>query len=270
MDKHSLLANHYSEMSNGTASLVLCLNFTTPYLKVAVYGRAAAGTVACFVCIATVVLITVLKSYHLFVHRLTLYLAIAGFWFALLLALQGLPVNLDSDVVSLRPGWETVCVVIGFLAQYTGWVHISVMSWISLYAVNLLKNIRNEMGRKCEIACVVVSAVLPLFISLVPFVHNMYGLAGAWCWIKVNRGQSCNETSIGVGYQIGLFYAPVILLAILSLSVSSVTFGSFLKNACARHLPVNRQLQGELVKGALALLIYPMAYLLFGTGSTTW
>ena len=85
-------------MLNRTASTALCLNFTTPYLKVAVYGRAAAGTVACFVCIATVMLIAVLKSYHLFVHRLTLYLTIAGFWFALLLALQGLPVNLDGNL----------------------------------------------------------------------------------------------------------------------------------------------------------------------------
>ena len=116
------------------------------------------------------------------------------------------------------------------------------------------------MGWKSEMMGIVVSVVLPLLISLVPFYHNMYGLAGAWCWIKVNRGQNCNETSIGVGYQIGLFYAPVVLLAILSLSVSSVTFFSFLKSTRARHLAVNRQLQMILVKGALALLIYPVVY----------
>jgi len=63
-----------------------------------------------------------------------------------------------------------------------------------------------------------------------------------------------------VGYQIGLFYAPVVLLAVLSLSVSSVTFLSFLKSTRTRHLAVNRQLQMILVKGALALLIYPVVY----------
>ena len=157
---------------NGTPSTALCLNFTAPYLKTAVYGRAAAGTLSCVVCIVTVTLIVVLRSYHRFVHRLSLYLAIAGFFYALLLALQGLPVNLDSDVVSLRPGWENTCVAIGFLAQYTGWGHIVVMTWISLYALNLLKYQRNAMGWKSEIVCIVVSVVLPLLISVVPFYHN--------------------------------------------------------------------------------------------------
>jgi len=251
-------------MSNGTPSSLLCLNFTAPYLKAAVYGRAAAGTLSCVVCIATVTLIVVLKSYHRFVHRLSLYMAIAGFFFALVMALQGLPVNLDSDVVSLRPGWKSICIIIGFLAQYTGWVQIVLIAWVSPYAFDLSKHNGSGLVRNSEMACIVVCAALPLFISLFPFIDGMYGLVGAWCWIKATRDHSCHESSTGVGFQIGLFYAPVMLLVLLNLCMIVVVLFSFCTMFMPNHQSKrNRRLwdnSKEQHKRAIVLLIYPAFY----------
>ena len=262
------------------SSTALCLNFTTPYLKAAIYGRAVAGSVSCMVCVSTVILIVALGAWNKFVHRLTVYLAIAGFFYSLLLALQGMPVDLDSDVVSLRPGWERICVAIGFLAQYTGWVQLTVMSWISVYLALLWKYQENVMGTKSEIGGIVTAIFLPLLFSFEPFIHDMYGLAGAWCWIKVNKDHSCNETSIGVSYQIGLFYAPVFLFAVMSLFVIVGVLFAFCKNARrnAQHLvedaqnilnnaqnllenPQFRRQYEVLIRGALPLLIYPAVHI---------
>ena len=255
------------------SSAALCLNFTTPYLKAAIYGRAVAGSVACIVCVSTVILIVVLRAWSKFVHRLTVYLATAGFFYSLLLALQGMPVDLDSDVVSLRPGWEKTCVAIGFLAQYTGWVQLTIMSWISVYLALMWKYHKNVMDTKSEIGGIVTAIFLPLLFSFEPFIHNMYGLAGAWCWIKVNKDHSCNETSIGVSYQIGLFYAPVFLFAVTSLFVMVGVLFVFCKNAKlkaqnvlnnAQNLLENPQFHCKyevLIRGALPLLIYPAVHI---------
>ena len=263
------------------SSAALCLNFTTPYLKAAIYGRAVAGSVACIVCVSTVILIVVLRAWSKFVHRLTVYLATAGFFYSLLLALQGMPVDLDSDVVSLRPGWEKTCVAIGFLAQYTGWVQLTIMSWISVYLALLWKYHKNVMDTKSEIGGIVTAIFLPLLFSFEPFIHNMYGLAGAWCWIKVNKDHSCNETSIRVSYQIGLFYAPVFLFAVTSLFVMVGVLFVFCKNAKqkaqllvedaqnvlnnAQNLLENPQFRRKyevLIRGALPLLIYPAVHII--------
>ena len=232
-----------------------------------------AGSVACIVCVSTVILIVVLRAWSKFVHRLTVYLATAGFFYSLLLALQGMPVDLDSDVVSLRPGWEKTCVAIGFLAQYTGWVQLTIMSWISVYLALMWKYHKNVMDTKSEIGGIVTAIFLPLLFSFEPFIHNMYGLAGAWCWIKVNKDHSCNETSIGVSYQIGLFYASVFLFAVTSLFVMVGVLFVFCKNAKlkaqnvlnnAQNLLENPQFRRKyevLIRGALPLLIYPAVHI---------
>ena len=45
--------------------------------------------------------------------------------------------------------------------------------------------------------------------------QNVYGPAGAWCWIKVG-GDNCTTDS-GLPYQIGLYYGPFLLLSALSI-----------------------------------------------------
>ena len=97
-------------------------------------------------------------------------------------------------------------------------------------------------------------------------------MAGAWCWIKVNKDHSCNETSIGVSYQIGLFYAPVFLFAVTSLFVMVGVLFVFCKNArqevqllVEEAQNVFRQKYEEVIRGALPLLIFPAVHIVIHT-----
>ena len=130
----------------------------------------------------TIALVLVTKSYHVFVHRLTAYLAVPVclLTFAFLLPIGA--IRVDGESVTYV---STLCTIAGFLVQYIVWVETAVSCWINVY-VFVLAMFGVQMNKqKHEVAGVVLSIFLPLLLSWEPIVQNLYGPAGAWCWIKV-------------------------------------------------------------------------------------
>jgi len=61
--------------------------------------------------------------------------------------------------------------------------------------------------------------VLPflLCIFLIPFIHNNYGVAGVWCFIReVNDDCTSNRDGIIEILNFALFYSPIVVSLILS------------------------------------------------------
>ena len=162
----------------------------------------------------TIALVLVTKSYRVFIHRLTAYLAVPVCLFSLALLLHmGAAIRVGADWVTYV---KHFCTANGFFLQYISWVETVVACWINAY-VTLLAMLRVKINkRKHEVAGIVLSIFLPLILSWEPLVHNVYGPAGAWCWIKVG-GDNCTTDS-GLWYQIGLYYGPLIFLSALNIA----------------------------------------------------
>ncbi|XP_071798279.1 cyclic AMP receptor-like protein A isoform X1 [Asterias amurensis] len=110
------------------------------------------------------------KKHVVFVQRLILYLTIAAFFdsTAYLMA------NVQPD--------GPLCDFEAFWLSFWDW---AVLLWVTCLTVNLfliaVKMIRTD---RYEIWYHVVCWTTALFVSLLPFIGDNYGPAGAWCWIK--------------------------------------------------------------------------------------
>ena len=172
------------------------------------------AAVACSLAIGMIVFF---KAYKKFVHRLALYLAIAALFNCFAFILNSLPVENRCGIMLVKN--EGFCIATGFLDQYTTWVILLLVCWITLqlFMLGVLK--RKYDSLIYEVAGVVITLVASLVSSIIPFIDfgngTMYGLAGAWCWIRTT-GENCNEFTEGVVEQFVLWYGTVMFFVTLN------------------------------------------------------
>eukprot|EP00731_Ephydatia_muelleri_P017264 Em0010g362a len=233
-----------------------CPNFSyadTNQLNTANIVGSSISFVATF---ATIALVLVTKSYRVFVHRLTAYLAVPGFLFSFALLLHIGAIRVSGDLVTYD---KDFCTATGFFVQYITWVEAVIAFWINVYVFELTFLKVQLTRRRYEVAGIVLSISLPLFLSWEPMVQNVYGPAGAWCWIKVG-GDNCT-TDGGLSYQISLYYGPLLLLSILNIvEVLGVT-----AKLCVGAYRTEGSLQRyhiTAIKEVVPIFIYPAIFFL--------
>ena len=106
-------------MDNATSN---CSFVTVKGEKTVVIMYAVFAAIAFLFQATTIIIIAKTKTYNLFLHRLTLYLTIGGMLRTTAYILQVVAVNIDlpdSHPVTLRKGWERVCVLGAFMIHYS-------------------------------------------------------------------------------------------------------------------------------------------------------
>ncbi|XP_033118237.1 cyclic AMP receptor-like protein A isoform X2 [Anneissia japonica] len=120
-------------------------------------------------CLLMIGVIWLFRKYIFFVQRLILCLSIAALFDSI--ALMG-------DMHPDGP-W---CEFQAWMLSFFDW---AVLLWVCCITFNLYYNvIKMKSSEKFEILYHVISWGFPLFISLLPFIGDHYGPAGAWCWIN--------------------------------------------------------------------------------------
>lgn len=218
---------------------------------------AAAGAVMCLV---TIILIVVLKLYRTFVHRLVLYVMVVGFFQGITTALQVAPVHHNGKEVEVRHGLTGLCVTFAFAVQVTVSQLMMVLTWILVYLFLLVIFRYRVDSKKQEIAGLLITLGLPLIVNLLPFIHSLYGLAGAWCWIRATSSDCQSLITLGIVYQITLFYGPKTLLVLLSFAMFLVVAVILCKQSCKQSGGGQRSPYQQAVRQALPLLLYPVLY----------
>lgn len=129
-------------------------------------------------------------------QRLYMYFLSVGVLQGLCQILGQFPVEVTEDgQVALKSGlgWHTVCILFAYLDIVTTWIINFLMIWIlllmlwyyyrvvhrgcSMQAVNRTSHVREGIG-------VLMSTISALLISCIPFIKDMYGVFGAYCWIR--------------------------------------------------------------------------------------
>ena len=185
-----------------------CFSFSKRDFEAVIGTKTGVAGLAAIACCVVVLLIVFFKAYKRFVHRLTLYLAIAALIYSIIFALQILPVEARCGIVMVRS--EQLCTALGFLVEYAV---LLFMTWITFHLFVL------AVFRKYEVGGVIVCHVSPILFSVVPFINfghgTMYGLAGAWCLIRVT-GEGCQPYEEGLIEQFTLWYGPLMLVVLLN------------------------------------------------------
>ena len=248
------------ETANTSTENQSCFEFSANQLENVIIGKPTLAAISTLACLLAVIVIIALKEYKKFVHRLVLYLMVAGFVHGITIGLEVVPVYHTGTKVAVRKGLNDLCAAIGFITQTTMWMFNMIIIWIVTYLF-LLGVFRYSANKRThEVTGIVVSLVFPLTFNWVPFIENMYGLAGLWCWIKLTKGDCHNDYTIGIIYQFSLFYGPLVVLILLSF-ISCVLIVIMLCRQQTRGSNLQQSsLYHQALKEALPLLIYPFIY----------
>ncbi len=240
-----------------------CYMFSATEIQDITTARIVVSSAAVAMCLVGIIVILALRQYRTFVHRLAIYLMVAALLQGTSTGLEVVPVHHNGTVVEVRHGFHDACVAIGFAGQVTEWQIVMVFSWIIVYLILLAIFKYRANSKRHEIAGLVVSLLVPLTINWLPFIHNMYGLAGPWCWIRTTNKDCRDHIKAGVIYQFTLLYGPQILLIL----VSFVSFLAIVITVCrqvvkqsrdgtySQHSPYHQAL-----KESLPLLVYAIIY----------
>ncbi len=216
-------------------------------------------------CVFAIAVIIALRQYRTFVHRLLLYLLIAACLVAVSAGFDMVPVHHNGRVVEVRHGLNGVCSAVGFFVQVFETQFLMVCIWILVHLILLVVFRYRANTKRHEIAGLVISLGLPLTFNWLPFIHNMYGLAGTWCWIRISNEDCHDYITTGVIYQFTLFLAPqvlVILGSFVSFLVIAAISGKRSLNHSRERLRSQHSPYQQALKESLPLLVYPILYII--------
>ena len=245
--------------STSSSSNDSCQDLTVDEAKQMITPQSAVATVESAACIITILLIVALRAYRKYVHRLSLYLAIVNLALSTSVGLGVITVDTGkagNTTVSVKDGWNDVCIVLAYFVQYSSTACTFVMSWVCLYVFVLAVFNVQLKERSHELGGVLITAfVFPALFSWELFIGQNYGLSSVFCWIKT----SCNSsTDLGVVFLLG-FNGLQALMGILSLLSILVVAAMFCRRAL-NHSSYLQHQHWKALKEVLPLLIYPTLF----------
>ena len=221
------------------------------------------GTTAAFAaigalgCVITIIMVLQSKAYRSYIHRLTLYVAIASFFAAVSTGITVLPVNTSSSPLSLRggSGWNDTCVTFAFFLQYFTFSSTFATLWVSSNVLTLAMCRVSLKQYKCDVAGLLFTFLVPLFVAWIPFIDDTFGLTTVWCWVK-DRCYRGPQHSLG--FQFGATVGPVSASYMASLVMIIIicikfTAGYFGMRGQLRHK------HWKVLKELMPLVIYALA-----------
>ena len=202
--------------------------------------RSSIAMVSMASCLAAIGMWVFFRLHKRFPHRLSLYLLAAALFQSFTLAMNITSLNHDykSDFHS------NLCSGVGFLVEYSSW-GVLLFSTEMVFHLSYLVLIQKELcSLKVELFYTFFPVLFPWLFVWIPFIHDTYGLAGAWCWIK-NQDKQCNSLKVGFTEQFALWYVPYFILTIInSISITVITI-ILCKRTHKRKHQVHEELQED-------------------------
>lgn len=239
-----------------------CSPYDDPaYAKVALASAISALislAASCFV----IFIIILFKKWKFFPQRLILYLAIAALMTSFSTILHR--VDYENQTTSF---YKNFCTFGGFFEQVTSWMLLNAITIITIYLFALAV-FKRETG-KWEVFYIILIFVFPVLISLIPFIRLSYGRAraGAWCWIRTEERENCENFLLGQFFIFFLWFIPlyIILVALIIMYIIiliSLNWGSCTKkkNWGKDKTAETKHLQEVNKRNAISLIAYPILY----------
>ena len=217
------------------------------------------GLSATVVCSTAALLVFIFKLHKYFVHRLALYQVLAAFFYALALTFELVFIaDVDKD-----KEYRWLCESISFFFLYFSWVKLLFTAWVvvHLFCFTIFyKNLQN-----LEALFVIISIVTPLLFTWIPFIDQIYGPAGAWCWIENWEDNCVDHISYqGVTEQFTLWYGPAMICSIVeSIAIIVIVLRLLLCYQPDRDEEMSllsRRRRRKAFKELLPLLAYPILF----------
>ena len=253
-----------------------CHRFSQVEVDIIQTTKLVFASVGAIVSILVILLIVISRSYKRFVFRLVIYFMSVNLFQAFANIVKVIPVHHNGDTVAVREGWESVCAAFGFLDQVALCAINVVILWIILYLLSLTWHIYRAQTRReqpdhdtngrqsnsvsrLELCGLFLTMFLPIAYSWIPFVKNMYGLSGLWCWIKPTQNNCDGDYSLGLTLMFTTQFGPFLCLVLFTF-VSLLVIVFFL---CKGMFEMRGAVRRQYKRGAREMaivLIFPFVY----------
>ena len=222
--------------------------------------------------ILAIIFILVSKRFKKFVHRLTLYLMVAILLVEAMSILDAVPVHHNGTTVAVRKGFEGLCAASGFLYQVVFWMELLVICWIVLYLLGILVFRCNvtAVEWKQEACGLAVVTILPFLFNWIPFVKDMYGISGPYCWIKQSMNSNCKYDDVGLTLMFLLLNGPEFFVGTVVFLSLAVIAAVMCRNVMGQQGTSQPSIHQQGLKEVLPLLLYPVVYLVLWAAVTAF
>ena len=261
-----------SGSANGNAN---CYNFTKVEVEAAYYTKISVASLGILLSFGALLLLCISKNKVIkqFVFRLVFYLMLVNLVEAVFLLLEVIPVELEDGRVFIKPGphWSRACIAFGFFDQVLSWMGFTAIVWIIIYMLwrtfHLSKIKAGEqeenvhmpkVPRKFELIGISTLFIAPLVLNWMPFMQELYGLSGPWCWIKTTHN-NCDTIKFGVALTVVLFFIPALVVVLFSF----ISFTVICSCGCKAALKLNggnRKTANRFIREILLIAFYPLVY----------
>ena len=242
------LASHTSNSCNvtgRTSSIYVIVSLATPSV---------------LACTVALLLAFLLRLYKRFTYRLAMYQVVGSLSWE---SSNVLSFSELSDPYSIF--YHVMCKMVAFLLVFSMLMKLMFTLWLTFHLfcyVVFFKNFKN-----LEWLYITSSALLPLLVSWIPFVHSNYGVAGGWCFIRETK-DNCARNTEGIVEIFALFYGPIVVSLIFSVLAIVIMIVVMVRRAHV-NVELNTQTENEpllrstaktLLKQILPLLSYLAMY----------
>lgn len=219
-------------MSSNQSNSTDCLKFDEKQITVTVAVRAAIGSLAFVGCLLVILSMVWFKIHKKYVYRLMMYFMVANLLQSTAQVLGVIPIDYDYDeeIASVREGWETACAAFGFINEVSMWMSNCMIVWIVFYLQSSVQRITNgyrfriqyyqhvniSQSKGWEMCRLLLVFLLPVALNWIPFIWNMYGISGLFCWIKLAPNDNCSDRHLSTILMFALSYGPLLFLLFYS------------------------------------------------------
>ena len=255
-----------------------CFNFSKEIAEAILDIKVTLSSIDILLSLFAIGLIVRLKFYKKFVYRLVMYLMAVNIMKALCMIINIIPVEVTDDCAIIKngTGWTELCAAIGYLDIVAAWMNHFVIIWIMLYMLKLSWQLQclpsnqqatppSKKSHTREIIGVVFLVVSPFLFCWIPFVKNMYGISGLWCFIKTkcDSHNGCKDFQhLSLTLMMIMFYGPLIGIFIFGLICLVIILILLQKSSTHLHGAVRQRYRSSMKEIGL-VLIYPIVYCLF-------
>jgi len=251
----------FENISNGTATDAMpptsCSPYDSPdYAKVALVSAISASA-SLLASVFVIFIIVFYKKWKFISQRLILYLAISSLLASLSTIIHRVDYNNEMSTF-----YTDFCIFAGFFEQVTSWMVLNAITVLTTYLF-VMTAFQKDV-KKLEVLFLLLIFVFPILISLIPFIKSSYGRSGAWCWIRNEDRETCEEFPLGMFFIFVLWFVPVhilLLSLIIMYIIILVCIRPHKKKYTSWEKKVPEETRKENRKQAIRLVAYPCIYL---------
>ena len=224
--------------------------------------KSGAGFLSFTMCFIAVSIVFCLRLYKYFTYRLAMYQILSSLCVSAVEVSFLTLLNYDGDIY-----YQIACKTTSFLVQYFMWIKLLFTICLIFHLFCLAVCLKNF--KKLEIGYILFSILFPLLYSWIPFIHNSFGVVGAWCWIRSWKDDCATQKYLeGIIEQFVLWYGPLFISLTLSVVAVFIILIVLTQRAYTHKNSENEYLiekhernqNKKAMKEILPLLVYPVIF----------